>query len=695
MTYSEDAYRVKEILDLWIELTGVSPDQTSFSNWDSIEVHMVNERLKESLELDPSGLTTVLLLGYYVEWYLDEKKFRVNEVLADYESFLDYLARCERIYSLLRGSEVTAMREAFQAKMREAVAHYGADRADVLEMINDPHEMAFLRRDALRSIQTLRFDQFTDGAPADDQPQYFQHIYEFWDVQNMLRAVASSPVSGVSLCLMREPDSYDCFFSFTFRNGQRIGMLSDKPQYAHPRQKHLLSARGRDRRFSDRADRHHFPYDMFDFEVSEKGDVTWGQQTGLVAYQSNVIRHKRIADMAPDQVIWTILMFDLIRERFWDKGETAPQLSYTGDMVRLNALAPGGVLHNTALATLDTYKPLELPALTRAAVSHEALKEAWSSSPTAKNLWLEQRYGHLVPEDGLNLISPGSESIYYLPEPPQEQEEKEPTTAVALPPLTPTTEVPGRNRSFISERESLARSLRLESLTTASFGTAAELEKTQKWAARYNLARSIQYLAEDEFRRREDEVIQWVGEHIRANKAFLLKAIAHGELVTPSLVPSITTFDHTLEPANLLTLHDRENTHLASYELSAALSSHSFDIDQGRIGSHFRCALNGKKATITAIFTPTTAPALALLCGCEVSELPDVLQHWTSDDPAYSGNHKLENLDPMEWAVRNPWQRLKFKTFVHLSRSGYSELRKQEGLPPNRFWVEEPKKRHS
>ena len=52
--------------------------------------------------------------------------------------------------------------------------------------------------------------------------------------------------------------------------------------------------------------------------------------------------------------------------------------------------------------------------------------------------------------------------------------------------------------------------------------------------------------------------------------------------------------------------------------------------------------------------------------GCEIKDLPDVLQHWVHGD-IYSGNPILQKIDPVDWVIKNPWSDLKFGVAVLLA----------------------------
>ena len=85
---------------------------------------------------------------------------------------------------------------------------------------------------------------------------------------------------------------------------------------------------------------------------------------------------------------------------------------------------------------------------------------------------------------------------------------------------------------------------------------------------------------------------------------------------------------------------------------------------------------------IFAVIRPNTAQALADILNCEIKDLPDVLQHWTKVNKYY-GNSILDNIDPMEWCVKDPWsEKINFSIVVSLSKRAFKKRRKELGLKP-------------
>ncbi len=92
------------------------------------------------------------------------------------------------------------------------------------------------------------------------------------------------------------------------------------------------------------------------------------------------------------------------------------------------------------------------------------------------------------------------------------------------------------------------------------------------------------------------------------------------------------------------------------------------------------CALTGALSTYGVLFSPVNAEELAILTGKNVRELPDVLQDWNIAQPYY-GNQILDRIDPVEWALENPWGKLDLRVAVPLSIRGMKQARKTAKIP--------------
>ncbi|TKJ83309.1 hypothetical protein PaeCFBP13512_23065, partial [Paenibacillus sp. CFBP13512] len=105
--------------------------------------------------------------------------------------------------------------------------------------------------------------------------------------------------------------------------------------------------------------------------------------------------------------------------------------------------------------------------------------------------------------------------------------------------------------------------------------------------------------------------------------------------------------------------------------------------------NNYYCKKNGTLATLKAIFSPEVPLDLAVLCGCKVEELPDLLQVWSAHEETSSHNSILDRIDPMDWLPKNPWIKLNLNIVIHLSKRGYTQICKSHNAKPHRFWKED------
>ncbi|PLS19500.1 hypothetical protein CVD28_03530 [Bacillus sp. M6-12] len=651
---------IQKALELWVELTGIDPNSNKYRMRDW-HIQSINEELKESLVLDESLFTTILLLESFATDYLESRSFSVNEMIKDYDSVLSYLEKSKDLYSILHSEEVTAKKEEFKTWMKEALQHYGVTNEKVYEMAESSEALGFLRRDALRSIENLQIHQFSQGKTSEQGAKYVTKVHEFWNINSLVRSMYSeNTLSGVSLNLIRDPMDTSSYFTFAIKNGETLSLLTDKPNYSHPLQKYMSRRPGRD--MSERMAKHHFPYDLLDIEFDRRGDayVSPKNTKELVIYQDELHPLKEIKELEPDEVIWIVMMFSLIDEKFWKKDFKTKELSYTGEMTKTQGAITGA--GNTALVVQDT-RTVQLPTLTTKDVSTENMISEWDYKPTKQNQWLEERYEGKVSEEVLNLT--GNNTTLKLLT--SSSELKEMTIAEYE-----------KSTSFMNRDKH--DGVKLQKFDPTIFGNKEEIVKHQRWVARYNKAVVISNEAKSEYNERVKEIQKDYFSRIKANEKALFHAIALGVFEAPAVVWG-EGFGHKEEYEQKNILHiglEKDRSYHDSWG--------SFKLSQVPDYNH-RCYVTGGKPIIVASFKPTTAEALALLCGCEVKELPDILQHWNKAD-LYSGNQILSNVDPMEWALENPWKKQNFNIDVFLSKSAYNQIRKDAGLPPNKVWLE-------
>ena len=650
--------QLNRAIELWMDITGTDPD----SNYGSWDVHTANKDIQEAQKIDPTGVTAQMLLRYFADEYLKNKQFTADEMMENPDGVTTYLKKAKELKTILDSPELHGIMDDFIEVTSKALAKYGALREPVQEILKDRYNLAFIRRDALRAIDELTTHQFLHGEPDKDPPKYNEYLYEFWNVNSLVEAIASQLVSGISLVMIKTEAVDHAFFGFAVRNGGTLTLLTDRLSWPHPDAKYMTRNPGR--HFEKRMYRLRFPYSLFDlyYDAKDKPHVKEKDTTALVPRQKKMHQLKEMTEMEPDEVIWTAMMFDLIAEKFWKRGFKTKQLAYTGEMVIENRALID--YEPTKALTVTGYQPLEVAPLTADDATVGILE--WEDEPTGQHDWLEERYADKCKTDMLNLMH-------------NQDNPKLPHLNIKG---TDVVHVTDKSVKEFFEHKRTKTSGSLRALNASSFGTKDEIEFERKWAARYNKARIVRFHADNEFDKRKDEIKKWYKDHVRANKDKLLHAIAMGEFKVR----------HVQQPSGFRSgIDESERDEMSLHHMPDC--KHYYDRGWGwndvllDYDNHeFLCLVTENKPTIVAEFTPTCPEALAALAGVDVDELPDVLQHWYRTDE-YCGNQILDNVDPMEWVCENPWRAIKFRVSVFLSKRAYNDLRKAAGQPPNKFWM--------
>ncbi|ALS09964.1 hypothetical protein ABE82_26490 (plasmid) [Paenibacillus peoriae] len=690
--------QIAHALDLWIEITGVDPSVNTFHIRD-FDVHDMNNELKESLSYDPEQITTAILMKFFLSEYLNNKSFTVKSILNDYKSLTTYLAKCRELLDLLDTEELSHIVEEFKCEMKDALAHYDIERLDVFSVAEDATNLAFLRRDALRSIETLTVHQFAQGVPDTERPIVYKSVHQFWSIDALIQS-ACRMKSGISLNLICDPKSDASYFVFAYRNGGTVGILTDKPKFDHPLQKYMSRARASGRDFMERIARHHFPYSLMDIAYGDNGRAYVVENTTGLTVHSGSSQMKEIKDLEPDEILWAIMMFSLIEEKMFKQNYKTAELSYTGAMIRSSNIMLETAKDNQLAVT--NYLQLDAPQLSPADVTTEKLLKDWVRPPTRINEWIEKRYAHKIPDALLNTLENDGKQIYLLP---NHLAKESSFSSRIMPRLLEkaTLMLPGNvepsDSSFhlvqlsdqelshvldfsFDKKEFLNKTEQLHTMDSTMIGTAEEIRADLRLTARYNMAKILQVEVDKEFVERHNEIIEWYTTAVQKNLPKLHRAIAERQLI----VPTSMEYGFASEPidrgGNILRMVD-DTDHYGHH-----VQLHSWKKSGG---NQYGCIVNESKASIMALFRPYTPQALAILCGCDVSELPDILQHWTRLDH-YHGNSILDRIDPMDWAIDNPWAKLNLDIGIYLSKTGYTELQKQHCFKPDKFWIKPKEK---
>lgn len=676
MNYAE---KLVAALTLWLELSEVDPGKKSFtigggdgmSEWTVKKMH---DTIKEALELDDTNIAGVLLLDALSTAYFNNRSFSVSQLLADPVRATEYVNKAAELRGLIRSPAFMDQNHAFVSHLRTALKMYGMDKPESMAMAENLHEIGYLRRDALRSIKNLRVNQFLAGEPepAGTNPAYHGWVHQFWNINHLVEAACSMP-SGVTLSLIRDPDDLQSYFAFAIRNGGNVFVLSDVPQEVHPLQRYM--SRRPERAYGERTYQNWFPYDLLNLKFDEENEIFYADQTrrrALIPQQQQIDRLKPIGELAPAETLWIVMMFDLIVEKFWHQGYQAPALSYTGAMIReerplLNAA-------QSANLPVVAYKSLSLPALTNADMTQDKVMGAVNSDGGRPNAWLEARYADKVNPELFNLLDSGATTLYLPPAEGVNQggnEHQHHALAVVKPAYVSVLAKDDKEIMSWHKRGRYA----LHALPSTSFGTREELDANRIFLARHNQAKAIQRMAHEEFARRKDEVVSWFTQRVEDNLDYLLALAAVGNV---RRVFEPTGPGCELQTADGYQYAGGEFNFVRTYteEENWPTVSCTVNLHDGYYKGKAQCLVTGSACSLRVFFQPQNPQQLAELAGCLVTDLPDVLQSWSPRRNS-AGNHLLNRIDPMAWALHDPWCKVDFRVQLQLSKSGLAQTKRR------------------
>lgn len=659
------------MLDEWKAIANIDTGRTSFGG-ESWEAHKRFVTASEALTFDPSGIATGMLAEGFLNDHLASCKYSIADIMAPSDHILWLLSRTKILQDLLAHEETKSAFEGFRGSVTKALEHYEvALEGRYPELLKDNESLASLRLSALRSVKELQLDQFLRGTPEgpDAKPPIFMKvIHKWWNINSLLAAATRMP-SGVALHMIGTPKAMDCYFVFVIRNGGNLYILSDVAKESHPLQSGMR--RRPERHFASRVDKNWFPYELADVAFNEEEEMfyeTKSKARDLVAYQTEWRTLSPINTLEPEATIWLSMMFSLIIQRFWGEDVQAEELSYTGEMLIKSQVLLDKATH--ANLPVVANKALQAVTIDHASISQKnATKEEIGESYELTHSWMEDRYGHKVSQDVLNLTSS-----------PDEQ-------------ATLSLNTSGRVVVMDDSLEKDRTSVRVQvanAYPSTRFATARQLENDRKFLARCNYADAIQMMAKREFEQRENEIKQWFQKCVRSNLKTLL-SFAGNEAIW--IKDGIDTGRERTTMDNRSACRSNKQGHqfhrfmgMVNYgdENSWWGSTRLYQFS----GNTGLCNITGAKASYLVGFTPANAKELAIVAGCEVSELPDVLQHWDIRH-TQTGNSILGRIDPMAWRVEDPWSKMNFTVTLVLSKRGMAQVKKAIEHPPLDIATEE------
>ncbi len=215
--------------------------------------------------------------------------------------------------------------------------------------------------------------------------------------------------------------------------------------------------------------------------------------------------------------------------------------------------------------------------------------------------------------------------------------------------------------------------IEVSSLSPMAFGESLDRDRT--WAAKCNQMRAIQRLADDEFCRTKADILEWYAKAIRRNHGALLDAAARGELT----LPGFGRHDQPEPVDDPRALRQHVGTGFCYKDYFFFPGAHG-SLTGGMRRGEYLCYEGMGVASVFTQINVECAEAIAIVTATPVDKLPEVLRQYRFGVQWFGANFLLMRLDPEDWILRSPWNKLHFDIGIASSRTAMNLRRKRMGL---------------
>lgn len=618
---------LKEKLDLWVKITGLNPSEDNRKYTIYMDGRLSNYDIQKMNERIMNSLKYDET-GLFADTYLKIylKKFMNGKNV----SFMELIENPD-LQEYLKDVR-TLYDSVNNSNAEEIVLNNMKTAMDFYNLSSDK----LTSEDVMSVVSSakncmngkLKLDQITKGSFADNEFKGSLDIYMYKSIGDVIRFAAKGDISGISMCYICDDKNLEqSFFAFVIRNGENLYILSDRPIYKHPLQAKMSRCPGRD--MSERIEGNYFPYNSISgIDVSD----LWGSGRYGVS--------KNDDNMAPavnnDCVRTKIGTFASLNqdEAFWAiymfsliKDRFYKEHIYLEDL----SFCEANIIYDRLEENEKNEIALRssIPYIEMKPVENpESIEMEYGRKSEHLYDYLIDRYANKVDTNVFNLIK---------------QRDK------TLPMLTD-------NKSTYFYQ--------YETFDLSSMRTEKELIYDQQWLARYNMAVSIGSMLNSDFDKNKNRVISEMLSMIRNSAGYIVNLI-----LTKKFDGKIDSFEYAAKNISY-----RDITLGKEYD------------DDYK--SKYRCFFTGKNPAVIISFNVKTAEELATLCGVDIKSIPIELQHYHKNKRC-CGNSILDNLDPLDWALSDPYDDLSF--YFHIILSGNEMLKRQAiaGVPQDAFWKDQ------
>ena len=627
-----------EATEIWGQLISGSfkhNEETGSTSIYDFEDYKSVDQMNQMVETDQTGLSTAFVLWGLHHRRLRSLAFTFEELINQEQKNSEEYSLSKQLHRQLRHPTIFEELQEHSNVVRSSLSHYKASE-ESLQLVNDFEVLGNIREAAMLSLSNLEVHQFLQGEPTGDAGKINPDVYRFLDVSSAINAIQICGQIGMTFAVISDNEAdkqedLNAFFALFIYDGGTLSMITDKTEWVHPRQSSMMR---NSRHVARKHSESYFPYELLEIVFSDNGrSAQVPTRSGLINFEFKMSKVKAISELEPESVIFLSMLIDLSKTRFIDKKEKVAELSYVMNSVHVAAL--NGPAGPTTLINLDQSE--KLPELRTEDVNHEAVE--WECDRNhGFYQWAEDRFLSDMPNEFLGLYEDVDSQQVLIPDGNE-------------------IEVPGEldfhDRALGVKETSLTTYKRsVVSVKKDTFGTLESLDRNQKWMARYNQALWVSQRIKEEVKKQEDELKQYMRDCLTLNMENIEKAIAAGSIQGRKVVRGIGSsgigltdwYKNQEIETNFLSLHYNRKGNNGTYRWYRCNTI----IEGDWYRSKPLCYINGKSATVFAIFRPDSPDQLSTLLGVEVDKLPYLLQNYWVEEP-YTGNSILNCIDPMDW----------------------------------------------
>lgn len=630
---------INKIFEKWVAFTEVDPTAKRYViSSKNVDVYHYNERIKTAMEnVDEYSAAIVLKRCFYE--YISDIGFSLKSIILKEKEYLEKKSLATELALLLDDSEINDYEKALYKNLKDMSDFYETEDAFNSFTEEQIFEIYINAKMALNKLSSV---QFKKGNVSTDEPKMIKNINMFYNINHLLSAICNnSKFDGISLnCIYDSTNPAYTYFCFVIKNGDNVYMVSDKQIETSISRK--LEGRSSGRLMDDRICKFLFPYELLNLQLSK---YSVRIDSNMLSSTNDGVLIGNLSNCSKESIIWIIVLVSLLKNKYFDEDIITEPFVYSGGMVSVPRLDQ----KEYSLLLRDNYSIIDSPFLTVDDVVRYPLNYDYPDRRHHKNDWLLERYIDKIDESYLNLQGDTGQKDVEIGE----------------------------------------TSLQMYCFDSNYIGERDDIDYVRRYIARKNLAMQVQLFFDKEVEENLISLNNWYENKLLERMDFLkriivekkciltkckyekikadkLEAWKNGEKISYNDEDCFSKAYDQKRKENCLTIDDNPSD-----------ESYTRDVKLCQIKNHKKCSFfNGKPVSYIYCINVNNVDAMCEMLGCNVSDLPELLQHWYPLSCLGEGNSILNNLDPVE-NIHNALSKFNPNVRIYVSKSEIKEIQKE------------------